>query len=221
MEYHIQGISQTQIDDVAGYTFASGLRSIIRQDPDIILVGEIRDAETAEISMQAALTGHLVFSTLHTNNAAGAIPRLINFGIKPVIIAPAINAIMAQRLVRVLCNKCKKKGVIEPTDAELMKEQLANLSPDIRGQGQVERVEVYYPGKCAECNFTGYQGRIGVYELFEIDDEVEKIILASPAISEVEALAKKKGMVTLLQDGLLKVLAGETSVEEVLRVIGK
>lgn len=220
IEYHIKGISQTQVDVEAGYTFADGLRSIVRQDPDVILVGEIRDVETAEIAMQAALTGHLVFSTLHTNNAAGAIPRLINFGIKPVTIAPAINAIMAQRLVRKLCSSCKKKQKITSADFNLISKSLP-LDKNIGIEKFDKNAEIYYPDKCKECNMTGYRGRIGVYELFEIDPELEKLILKSPAISEIQDLAIKKGLITLLQDGFIKVIEGLTSVEEVMRVIGQ
>ncbi len=221
IEYHIVGISQTQVDVEAGYTFADGLRSIVRQDPDVILVGEIRDVETAEIAMQAALTGHLVFSTLHTNNAAGAIPRLIDFGIKPVTIAPAINAVMAQRLVRRLCENCKQKQKISSEDLNLINRLFSAIDsvPNIKKITQDS--EIYYPGKCAECNSTGYKGRVGVYELFEVDKDIEKMILGSPAISEIQDLALKKGMFTLLQDGLLKAVEGLTSVEEVLRVIGE
>lgn len=221
IEYHIEGISQTQVDPVAGYTFAGGLRSIVRQDPDVILVGEIRDVETAEIAMQAALTGHLVFSTLHTNSASGTIPRLIDLGVRPVTIAPAINAAMAQRLVRKLCLQCKKKGKISNEELVLLKKYLSGLSEKIEVPAFNESTEIYQPDKCKECNSTGYQGRIGIYELFEIDNEMEKLILKSPPISEVQELAVKKGMVTLLQDGLLKVLDGVTSIEEVLRVVGE
>jgi type IV pilus assembly protein PilB len=221
IEYHIEGISQTQVDPQAGYTFASGLRSIVRQDPDVILVGEIRDVETAEIAMQAALTGHLVLSTLHTNNAAGTIPRLIDLGVRPVTIAPAVNAAMAQRLVRRLCPKCKKEQKISPQDLSLLKKYLKELPKRINLPALDESLEIYYPSSCRECNFTGYQGRVGVYELFEIDDEMERLILKSPPISEVQDLAIKKGMITLLQDGLLKVIDGITSIEEVIRVIGE
>ncbi len=205
VEYHIAGISQTQVDPAKGYTFAGGLRAIVRQDPDVILVGEIRDGETAEIAMQAALTGHLVFSTLHTNDAAGAIPRLIDLGVKPVSIAPALNAVMAQRLVRKLCPECKKKRT-------LTKAEVAELG--------TEQTEIFSPGQCAECNFTGYRGRVGVFEIFEVDDAMENLILKSPAVSEMRAAAMTKGMITMLQDGYLKVLAGITSLEEVQRVLG-
>ncbi|MBI2062663.1 MAG: type II/IV secretion system protein [Candidatus Yanofskybacteria bacterium] len=221
IEYHVEGVSQTQVDPKAGYTFAGGLRSIVRQDPDVILVGEIRDVETAEIAMQAALTGHLVFSTLHTNNASGTIPRLIDLGVRPITIAPAINAAMAQRLVRRLCQKCKKKEKISKEDLELLKKYLAVLPKNMEIPKLNESLEIFYPQQCQECNNTGYQGRVGIYELFEIDDEMEKLILTSPAISEVHGLAVKKGMITLLQDGLLKVLDGTTSIEEVMRVIGE
>ena len=221
VEYHIEGISQTQVDAAAGYTFAGGLRSIVRQDPDVILVGEIRDVETAEIAMQAALTGHLVFSTLHTNSSAGTIPRLIDLGVRPVTIAPAVNAAMAQRLVRRLCQTCRKKKNASGEDLELLKKYLGDLPKQIKRPALNESLEVYQPDKCKECNFTGYRGRIGIYEIFEIDSEMEKLILKSPPISEVQDMAVKKGMITLLQDGLLKVVEGITSIEEVMRVVGE
>lgn len=221
IEYHVEGVSQTQVEPEADYTFAAGLRSIVRQDPDVILVGEIRDGETAEIAMQAALTGHLVFSTLHTNNAAGTVPRLIDLGVKPVTIAPAVIAAMAQRLVRRLCSKCKAKQKPNSEDLGLLKKYLTGLPKTMKLPEINESLEIYYPQKCRECNFTGYQGRVGVFEIFEIDSEMERLILKSPPISEVQDLAVKKGMLTLLQDGLIKVLAGTTSMEEVLRVVGE
>ncbi|MDP3954158.1 MAG: GspE/PulE family protein [bacterium] len=220
IEYHIKGITQTQADEHAGYTFASGLKTIIRQDPDVILVGEIRDGETAEIAMQAALTGHLVFSTLHTNNAAGAIPRLIDLGVKPVTIAPAINATMAQRLARKLCEKCKTKQKIKEEDLKKIADEMAGINFKDYGLNTPDAsTELYYPSQCKECNSTGYKGRTGIYELFQIDTEMEKLIQTSPAISDIETLAIKKGMVTLLQNGYIKVLKGITSVEEILRVM--
>ena len=208
VEYHIEGISQTQVDPAKGYTFAGGLRAIVRQDPDVILVGEIRDGETAEIAMQAALTGHLVFSTLHTNDAAGAIPRLIDLRVKPVSIAPALNVVMAQRLVRKLCQECKKKKTLTKEEKELVK------------GSTLEEMEIFSPGQCAACNFTGYKGRVGVFEIFVVDDEMENLILKSPAVSEMRETAMKKGMLTMLQDGYAKVLEGVTSLEEVTRVLG-
>lgn len=220
VEYHLAGIAQTQVDSERGYTFASGLRSIVRQDPDVILVGEIRDGETAGIAMQAALTGHLVFSTLHTNNAAGAIPRLVDLGVRPETIAPAINAIMAQRLVRRLCPSCRHKEKISTADYQEIKPTLDQIIDKKRVPAFDENTELYYPGQCAECNNTGFKGRVGIFEIFLIDPEMEQLILKSPAISDVAKLATQKGMLTMLQDGYLRVLNGETAVEEVRRVAG-
>jgi type II secretory ATPase GspE/PulE/Tfp pilus assembly ATPase PilB-like protein len=213
IEYHIKGISQTQVESEKGYTFANGLRSIVRQDPDIILVGEIRDVETTEIAMHAALTGHLVFSTLHTNDAAGTIPRLIDMGAKPQIIAPAINMAMAQRLVRKLCEKCKEKTEASAEEIERIKTALKNLEEN--------KITIYKAKGCENCNLTGYQGRIGIFEAFSIDDEIEKIILKSPAIIEIKELIIKKGMITMLQDGYLKVIEGIIDMAEIERVLGK
>lgn len=221
IEYHIKGISQTQVNEHAGYTFAGGLRSIVRQDPDVILIGEIRDQETAEIAMQAALTGHLVLSTIHTNNAAGTIPRLIDLGVKPVTIAPAINAAMAQRLVRTLCKSCKKKEKIHPEDYTILEKHLKNLPATVAFGGISESTEIFYPVGCSECTQSGYKGRIGVYEIFEVDADMQRLILKSPALAEVEELATAKGLTTLLQDAFIKVVNGFTSVDEVMRVIGE
>lgn len=221
IEYHITGISQTQVEPASGYTFANGLRSIVRQDPDVILVGEIRDPETADIAMQAALTGHLVFSTLHTNDAAGAIPRLIDFGIKPITIAPAVNAAMAQRLVRRLCKDCKKQQQISESDFAVIEKYLQKIPAEITLPPIEKSMQIYYPKKCEKCNFTGYKDRIGVYEVFAIDPEIEKLIITSPSITDIRSLAIQKGMLTMVQDGLIKVVQGITSVEEVLRVVGE
>ncbi len=221
IEYHIQGISQTQVDAKKGYSFANGLRAIVRQDPDIILVGEIRDKETADIALQAALTGHLVLSTIHTNNSAGTIPRLIDLGIQPQIIAPAINMAMAQRLIRKLCPDCKVQNKIS---SEMLEKIQKTLSP-IKDRFKLDKLDtslkIYSPGKgCKECNELGYKGRVGVYEAFVIGKEMERLILKSPAISDVQELAEKEGMVTMLQDAYLKLLNGITSVEEIKRILG-
>ena len=212
IEYRIQGIYQTQVEPEKGYDFANGLRSIVRQDPDVILVGEIRDAETAEIAMRAALTGHLVFSTLHTNDAAGTIPRLIDMGVKPQIIAPAVNMAMAQRLVRQLCMECRKKEKASPEEMEKMKKVLKDIPRD---------TELYRPKGCKKCGLTGYRGRIGIFEAFLIDAEIEKLILKTPSISEIRDVVIKKGMKTMLEDGYLKVIRGITNIAEVERVLGE
>jgi len=220
IEYHIASISQTQVDAEKGYTFANGLRAIVRQDPDIILVGEIRDRETAEIALNASLTGHLVFSTIHTNDAAGTIPRLIDLGIRSQVIAPAMNMAMGQRLLRRLCEHCKKK---EKPGSEQLKRMQELVNP-IRERFSLsainEDTQVYFSDTCDQCNQSGYKGRVGVYEIFTITREMEKLILTSPTISDVRDLAVQQGMVTMLQDGYLKLLEGTTSIEEIERVLG-
>lgn len=217
IEYRIKGISQTQVEPEKGYSFANGLRSIVRQDPDVILVGEIRDSETTEIVMHAALTGHLVFSTLHTNDAAGTIPRLIDMGTKPQVIAPAINLAMAQRLIRKLCQECKKKIEASPEETKKIKEVLGKISQTDKSN----EIKIFKKGGCEKCNFTGYKGRIGVFEAFAVDDELEKLILKSPAVSEIRDSLRKRGMMTMLQDGYLKILDGITDFEEIERILGE
>lgn len=206
VEYQLNMIRQTQINPKAGLTFASGLRSILRQDPDIIMVGEVRDIETAEIAIQAALTGHLVFSTLHTNDAAGALTRLIDMGIEPFLISSSIIGVLAQRLVRVICPKCKEKLI--PTEAMLEDLQLKRAD-DI----------AFYRGKgCPHCRDTGYIGRTGIFELLVINDDIKKLIIAKAPVDEIKKEAMASGMKTLRDDGIEKALAGVTSVEEALRV---
>ncbi len=221
IEYHIVGISQTQIEPDKGYTFENGLRSIVRQDPDVILVGEIRDYETAEIAMHAALTGHLVFSTLHTNDAVGAIPRLIDLGIKPPIIAPAINLLMAQRLLRKVCQKCAKKRLITKEELRNFKKILNNLPPRVKLEKELnEKIQILEPRGCKDCH-NGYSGRIAVLELFEINDEMEDLILNSPTEIQIKTAAKKAGFVTMTQDAVIKILSGITTIEEAERILGK
>jgi len=210
IEYHLEGISQTQVAPEKGYDFANGLRSIMRQDPDAVLVGEIRDLETASIALQASLTGHLVLSTLHTNDAAGTIARLQAIGEKPVNIAPAINIAIAQRLVRKVCKKCVEFKKAMPEDLNKIKKALKKVPKIIR---------IPKANGCKECNFTGYKGRIGIFEFFLVDDKMEKFILTSPSISSLRDLAIKKGMIPMYQDGLMKVLEGITTIEEIERVI--
>ncbi len=222
VEYHLEGISQTQIDPKRGYTFASGLRAILRQDPDVILVGEMRDLETAEIACQAALTGHLVFSTLHTNDAAGAVARLIDLGVKPVTIAPALNMVIAQRLPRRVCKKCFQWKEPTEKEKEKIKRGLKDVKKEILPSSFLEgNFKIPKAIGCEDCNFTGYRGRIGIYEFFLVDDEMERFILKSPSIVEMRELAIKKGMVLMHADGLIKVLEGITTLEEIERVTGE
>jgi len=220
IEYHLEGISQTQVNPKKGYDFAAGLKSIVRQDPDAILVGEIRDLETASIALQAALTGHLVLSTLHTNDAAGTIARLQALGEKPVNIAPAINVCIAQRLIRKVCPKCAEMKPISPEEFEEIKKNLEGMPqgvdmPELKPDMLVANIK-----GCEYCNFTGYKGRVGIFEAMAIDDEMQDFILTSPSTSAMEKLAVKKGMTTMKQDGMIKILKGMTTMEEVKRVVG-
>ncbi|QQG45913.1 MAG: type II/IV secretion system protein [Candidatus Niyogibacteria bacterium] len=217
IEYHITGINQTQVDAKKGYDFANGLRSILRQDPDVILVGEIRDLETAQIAMHASLTGHLVFSTLHTNNAAGTIPRLIDLKADPTIIAPAINVTMAQRLTRKLCPECRKKDKPTAEEEKIIKKSLQE-TPAKYKKTAPKNLVLWRAVGCEKCNNIGYKGRIGIFEAFLVDDEVEKMILKKPAEADLKAAMKKQDMMTMFNDGVLKVLSGATSLEELKRV---
>ena len=231
IEYRLEGVSQTQVNPKKGYDFASGLKSIMRQDPDVILVGEIRDLETAEIALQAALTGHLVFTTLHTNDAAGTVARLTSLGANPSNIGPAINMAIAQRLVREICKKC---GGLEKASAsvlEKIKRGLKGIPSGIKIP-KPKHITDYVLGKivpglkipqvkgCKNCNFTGYRGRTGVFEAFLVDEEMEKFILQNPSIAALRKEAIGRGMVAMQQDGLIKVLNGITTIEEVERITG-
>jgi type IV pilus assembly protein PilB len=206
IEYHLAQANQVQVHDKIGMTFAAALRSLLRQDPDVVLLGEIRDAETANIAVQASLTGHLVLSTLHTNDAPASITRLINIGVEPYLISSAVNAILAQRLVRKICPNCKEPFV--PTDEMREFLQLQGLSADqtFKGKG------------CDRCRKTGYTGRLGIYEMMVMDDAMRDIITRNPDVNQLRKLAREKGLVTLRQDGLDKVLKGMTTVDEILRV---
>ena len=220
IEYHLEGISQTQANPKKGYDFASGLKSIMRQDPDVILVGEIRDLETAEIALQAALTGHLVFTTLHTNDAAGTVARLASLGAKPSNIGPAMNIAIAQRLVREICKKCGSLEKAPTSVLEKIKRGLKGIPPEIKIPKFAPGLKVPQPKGCKNCNFTGYQGRTGVFEAFLVDEEMENFILQNPSTAALRKEATKKGMVTMQQDGLIKVLNGITTIEEVERITG-
>ena len=207
VEYRISGIGQVQVNPKINLTFASGLRSIVRQDPDVILIGEIRDTETAEIAIQSALTGHLVFSTLHTNDAASAITRLVDMGVEPFLLSSSINAILAQRLVRIICPHCKE--AYTPDAEALLK---LGITPD-------DSTQQAYRGKgCAKCHHTGYKGRCGIFELLLMDREMKHLILQTANASDIKELAIKNGMITLRHDGAMKVFQGITTIEEVYRV---
>ena len=210
IEYQIQGVGQIHVNPRIDLTFANGLRSILRQDPDVIMVGEIRDRETAEIAIQASLTGHLVLSTLHTNDAASAVTRLLDMGIEPFLISSSVLAMAAQRLVRVLCPECREPGRPE---GETLRE--LGLDPD---DNEVRHGEWFLSRGCDGCRGTGYRGRTGVYELMTIDDPIRRLIMERANASMVRSAATQGGMRSLLQDGALKVLAGKTTAEEILRV---
>lgn len=221
IEYHIIGVEQTQVEPEKGYSFANGLRSIVRQDPDVILVGEIRDFETAEVAMHAALTGHLVFSTLHTNDAAGTIPRLLDLGVKPAVIAPAINVSMAQRLLRKLCALCRVEGFSAPEEKEKIEKELKLLPSSVTAPLQ-SAWKPYHAKKdgCRECNGTGYKGRIGVFEVILITAKIEQLILKEPSEFEIKKEAQEQGQITMRQDGILKIVAGLTDIAELERAVG-
>jgi type II secretory ATPase GspE/PulE/Tfp pilus assembly ATPase PilB-like protein len=218
IEYKIKGVSQTQVDADKGYTFLNGLRAIVRQDPDVILVGEIRDYETAKIALQASLTGHLVLTTLHTNDAAGTIARLQSLGEKPINIGPAINIVIAQRLVRKVCKECVKFSPPTEEEMKMLKKELKPLEKKIKVPKINKDLKIARIQGCEHCGFTGYDGRVGIFEFFLKDDEMENIILKSPSVADLRKIARKKGMVLMREDGLIKVLEGETTIEEVNRV---
>lgn len=216
IEYHLPGIVQTQTND-KGYTFLDGLRSALRQDPDIIMVGEIRDSETAAIAVNSALTGHLVFSTLHTNSAAGSFPRLIDLGVNSKIMSSAINLVLAQRLVRKLCDSCKKEIPYDGDVKRKIDEVLATVYD--KNEIPAQPFKIYTADGCEKCNETGYKGRIGIYEGIKMSPEVVSVIEMNPSSDEVEKAAASQAILTLKQDGIMKVLQGITSVDELERVI--
>jgi type IV pilus assembly protein PilB len=206
VEYHLQGVAQVQVHERINMSFSAALRALLRQDPDVIMVGEIRDAETARIAIQASLTGHLVLSTLHTNDAPSSITRLINIGVEPYLIGAAVHACLAQRLVRKICDHCKKP--VKPN--EVIAEHLANHGVNMK--------ELLMGEGCDHCRNTGYSGRVGVFELLLLDDFLRDKIAANPNVTEFRRICVERGMVTLRQDGFRKVQLGVTTVDEVLRV---
>jgi len=221
IEYKIEGLNQSQIDASKNYTFASGLRSLLRQDPDIIMVGEIRDLETADTAINAALTGHLLLSTIHTNSASGALPRFVSMGVKPFLLAPALNAVIGQRLVRKVCAKCKTKDAVAPERLKEIKKILGALSP-ASGEAipDLNNLKFYKGAGCEACNNTGYKGRVGVYEVIVMSDQIRASLSEKISEYDMRRLALEQGMVTMAQDGLLKALDGLTDVAEVFRVTG-
>ncbi len=220
IEYRIEGIEQTQVDEEAGYTFANGLRAIVRQDPDVILVGEVRDLETGDIALQAALTGHLVLSTLHTNDAVGAVPRLINLGVKPVSIGPALSLAIAQRLVRVLCKDCKKPDPPDDAMKTKIKKFLDRLPAKV-DRKKYENYVVHTAVGCTKCNGIGYKGRVGIFEFLEGGPDLERTILKEASEVALREVAEREEMVTMQEDGILKVLQGITTWSEVEGVTGE
>jgi len=215
VEIRVPGVNQVQINTTAGLSFASGLRSILRQDPNIIMVGEIRDSETASLAINAALTGHLVLSTLHTNSAAGAIPRLIDMGAENFLLASTLNLVLAQRLVRKICSFCKEKYEAPKEVALDIKKNLAAL---FNPKSSSEKMYLYRGRGCDKCGEQGYSGRIGIFEVMPVGAKIAKLTLERRPESEIEKNSIEEGMVTLLQDGYLKALEGVTTIEEALRV---
>lgn len=216
VEYSLQGVNQSQVNPEVGLTFASGLRSILRQDPDIIMVGEIRDIETADLAIHASLTGHVVLSTLHTNDAFGAIPRLVDMHVEPFLLASTINVVVAQRLVRRICTYCTEEAKVPAELVERLKKSLAELPPTIQEKLPKDGWQFKKGKGCARCNFTGYKGRVVIAEAFSNSFELQQIIVSGLNPSALREEFKRQGMITMEQDGLVKVLQGVTTVEEVL-----
>lgn len=219
VEYDMPGINQVQINNQAGLTFASGLRSFLRQDPNIIMVGEVRDQETAELAIQASLTGHLVFSTLHTNSASGALPRLLDMGAEPYLLASSMTCVMGQRVVRKVCEHCVTKYVPQPVVIQNIKDVLGPLYDSwVSTHKQSGDIQLAKGTGCEECNGTGYSGRIGIYEVLSVSEKVGRLIMEHASDADIQRQGATEGMILMKQDGYLKVLEGITTIEEVLRV---
>lgn len=218
-EYYLEGINQSQVRPEIGYTFASGLRHILRQDPDIIMVGEIRDEETASLVIHAALTGHVVLSTLHTSNALGVIPRLIDMGVEPYLIPPTLQLVVGQRLIRKLCEDCKEKITPEPKIQNLILNEIEKFPPMVKNSIKIKKpLKIFASKGCSKCHKTGFSGRIGAFEILTITKSLSSLILKDPSEEAIRKEAEKQGMITMRQDGILKVLSGVTTIEEVLRL---
>ncbi len=219
IEYHLEGIEQTQVEPAAGYNFVSALKSILRQDPDVILVGEINDEETAAVGMQAALTGHLVFATVHANNAPAAIPRLLDLGIKTQTVGPALNLIIAQRLVRKLCEHCRAPMDVAKERRNKIEQFLSRL-PKRVARPPISKLALYEAKGCPKCGGFGYKGRVGLFELFLVDDVIERVLRTDVTEAGLTDAAKRQGMTTIQQDGILKAITGLTTLEEIEAVTG-
>lgn len=218
VEYFIEGVNQSQINPEIGLTFAAGLRSILRQDPNVVMVGEIRDKETAELAVQAALTGHLVFSTLHTNNAIGAIPRLMDMGMEPFLLVASINVVAAQRLVRKICTNCRKEIALPKVLEDEMVKEIAKVPPEYLEGIDKNNLKMYKGDGCEKCGHTGYSGRMGIFEVLPSNPEIQELILNKSQALKIYEAAQKIGMISLKQDGIIKVLRGDTTMDEVVRV---
>lgn len=222
IEYAISGINQSQIRPEIGYSFANGLRQILRQDPNIIMVGEIRDEETANLVINAALTGHIVLSTLHTNSSVGVIARLIDMGVRPFLIPSTLRVVISQRLVRTLCPQCKVKVRVSEKTQKYISEQLKNMPASAKSQLKTADTMFIFQAKgCEACNFTGYAGRMGLFEVLSLNSEIAEMILKNPVEAQILKAAQKQGMLTMVQEGILKVLSGLTTIEEIIRVAGE
>jgi len=223
VEYYVEGVNQSQIRPEIGFTFASGLRSLLRQDPDVMMVGEIRDNETAELAIHAALTGHLVLSTLHTNDAIGAVPRLLDMKIEPFLLGSVLNMVIAQRLARRLCNNCKKERKIPAKVLEDLKQKVKEIPPEILAKVipdfNPDKIVIYEPVGCVRCNKTGYRSRVALAEVLDINDEIREVILNKNGAITEDEVRKNQPFVSINQDGVIKVLQGATSLEEVIRVM--
>ncbi len=217
VEIQMDGLNQSQTHSEIEYTFASGLRTALRQDPDIIMVGEVRDRETVNTAIEAALTGHLVLSTIHTNSAVETITRILNMGVPPFLLTATINTIISQRLVRKLCQNCKQPAEVDPTTIQMVNEALATISPLAAGDVPPERV-FYEPHGCEQCGNIGYQGRVGIYELMTMTNNLKRMIISGANTIDMQRTAMQEGMLTLEQSGIIKALKGLTSLEEVYRV---
>lgn len=214
VEYDLEGVNHVQVNTKTDLTFAAGLRSMLRQDPDVIMIGEIRDSETAKIAINAAMTGHLVLSTIHTNDAPTTVPRLIDMGVEPYLVASTLNVVIAQRLARRLCNQCKEQYEFSKFEFDQL---LLDFRPDIAGSVKVGE-KFYRPGKCDECGGTGYKGRVGLFEIMEVNEEMRKAIVAQKSSDEIFKLARKDGLNTIVEDGIKKLKEGLISMSELIRV---